>query len=223
MEIRYQQLRFEDRIQIACLQSQGVTIRQIAAALDRAPSTVAREIKRNRTIQSGYLPVAAQDKTKARRWTGSMLDRKESLRNLVLKGLKSRWSPEQIVGRLETETGKRLISHETIYRFIYAQITRTNDYSWRLYLPRAKARRGYRGHKGGSPANFIKDRVSIHQRPPEADNRQAIGHWEADYVLFSKYWTCPQLIPYPVLIHADNRSNLTGEVPPIAECLRRVL
>jgi transposase, IS30 family len=187
MESRYQQLGLEDRIKIACLQSQGRSIRQIAATLDRAPSTVSREIRRNRTSQSGYLPVAAQDKTKARRWTGSMLDRKESLRDRVLSGLKSRWSPEQIVGRLEAETGERLISHETIYRFIYAQITRTNDYAWRLYLPRAKAKRGYRGHKGGSPANFIKDRVSIHIRPSEADNRKATGHWEADYVLFSKY------------------------------------
>ena len=139
MESKYQQLSLEDRIQIASLQSQGRTIRQIATALDRSPSTISREIKRNLTSQSGYLPVAAQDKTKARRWTGSMLDRKKPLRQLVLEGLKSRWSPEQIVGRLKAETGKRLISHETIYRFIYAQITRTNNYAWRLYLPRTKA------------------------------------------------------------------------------------
>ncbi len=59
------------------------------------------------------------------------------------------------------ESGKRLISHETIYRFIYAQLTRTNEMDWRHYLPRAKFKRGRRGHKGASPANFIKDRVSI--------------------------------------------------------------
>ena len=184
---KYKQLGLEDRIQIARLQGQGCSIQKIASTLDRAPSTISREIDRNLTSQSGYLPAAAQDKTKARRWTGSKLDRNDTLRDLVLSGLKSRWSPEQIVGRIIVETGKRLISHETIYRFIYAQMTRTSDYAWRLYLPRAKAKRGYRGHKGGSPANFIKDRVSIHLRPREADDRQALGHWEADYVLFSKY------------------------------------
>jgi transposase, IS30 family len=183
----YQQLCLEDRIAIAVLYAQGLSIRQIATALDRSPSTISREIKRNVTAQSGYQPGAAQDKTKARRWTGSMLDRSEPLRLLILSRLKARWSPEQIAGRIVAETGQRLISHETIYRFIYAQLTRTNQSAWRFYLPRAKAKRGLRGQKGGSPANFIKDRVSIHQRPPEADNRQAIGHWEADYVLFSKY------------------------------------
>ena len=83
------------------------------------------------------------------------------------------------------EHGSTMISHETIYRFIYAQITRHNDFSWRNYLPRAKARRGWRGHKGGSPANFIQNRVSITCRPPEADNRSNPGHWEADLMLFA--------------------------------------
>ena len=43
------------------------------------------------------------------------------------------------------------------------------------------------------------------------------------FVNCQTWWTCPQLIPHPVLNHADNRSNLTGDVPPIAECLRQVL
>ena len=73
------------------------------------------------------------------------------------------------------DTGAPVISHETIYRFIYAQLTRTNDSTWRNYLPRAKTRRGYRGHKGGSPANFIKDRVSIHHRPQDAEDRSALA------------------------------------------------
>jgi hypothetical protein len=46
---------------------------------------------------------------------------------------------------------------------------------------------------------------------------------EIDLAGIEADWTCPQLIPHPVLIQADNRSNLTGNVPPIAECLRRVL
>ena len=187
MGTRYQQLSLEDRCTIARLHAQGGSLRQIAASVDCAPSTVSRELKRNISRQKGYLPAYAEEQAKARRWKGSKLDRSPELREEVLKRLACRWSPEQIAGRMVMETGAASISHETIYRFIYAQIARTNDFSWRRYLPRAKARRGYRGHKGGSPAGFIKDRVSIHQRPYAAEDRSAPGNWEADCMLFSKY------------------------------------
>ena len=49
------------------------------------------------------------------------------------------------------DAGTTVISHESIYRFIYAQIARKNDYSWRHYLPRAKAKRGWRGAKEEAP------------------------------------------------------------------------
>jgi transposase, IS30 family len=187
MGTRYQQLSLEDRCTIARLHAEGRALRQIAAALDRAPSTVSREINRNITRQTGYRPAYAEDQTRARRWKGARLDRLPELRERVLDRLRDGWSPEQIAGRLALETGASVISHETIYRFIYAQLTRTNDSTWRNYLPRAKTRRGYRGHKGGSPANFIKDRVSIAQRPADAEDRSNTGHWEADFILFSKY------------------------------------
>ena len=187
MGTRYQQLSLEDRCEIARLHAQGSSLRQIAAALDRAPSTVSRELKRNITRQTGYRPAYAEEQSQARRWKGARLDRFPELRDSVLGRLRDGWSPEQIAGRLAVETGAPVISHESIYRFIYAQIARTNNFSWRHYLPRAKARRGYRGHKGGSPARFIKDRVSIAQRPQEAEDRSTPGHWEADLMLFSKY------------------------------------
>ncbi len=85
------------------------------------------------------------------------------------------------------ESGKRVISHESIYRFIYGQIARKKDYSWRHYLPRAKSKRGWRGRKGGSPAAFIFLRRPVAQRPQEASDRRTPGHWEADLMLFSRY------------------------------------
>ena len=80
-----------------------------------------------------------------------------------------------------------VISHETIYRFIAAQIARTKDYAWRLYLPRAKSRRGWRGKKGGSSVERIAQRVSIDMRPAQVEARKQPGHWEADLMLFSRY------------------------------------
>ena len=187
MGTRYQQLSLEDRCEIARLHGEGCSLRQIASALDRAPSSVSRELKRNITRQTGYRPAYADTQAKARRWKGSKLDRSPSLRDEVLKRLAAKCSPEQIAGRMALEAGSSVISHETIYRFIYAQIARFNNFAWRHYLPRAKAKRGYRGHKGGSPASFIKDRVSIAQRPQDAEDRSNPGHWEADLMLFSKY------------------------------------
>ena len=63
MGTKYTQLSIEDRCRIAGLQEQGRSIRQIAAALDRAPSTIAREIGRNRGNEVGYKPSYAQEQT----------------------------------------------------------------------------------------------------------------------------------------------------------------
>jgi transposase, IS30 family len=184
---KYGQLSLEDRCTISRLQVEGRSIRQIAAALDRAPSTIAREIRRNRGREVGYKPGYAEQQARARRWSGSRLEREPDLRRVVLERLARGWSPEQVAGRLSREQGRKMISYESIYRFIYAQIARTKDYSWRLYLPRAKSKRGFRGRRGGSAATFIEGRVSVAERPPDAEGRMTAGHWEADLILFAKY------------------------------------
>ena len=187
MAEHYPHLSLEDRCAIARLHEAGQSHRQIAAALDRSPSTVSRELNRNRGTTVGYKPAYAQEQSRARRWSGSRLERDDALRTLVLGCLKRGWSPEQIAGRLRQQKAATTVSHETIYRFIYAQIRRTQNYDWRHYLPRAKFKRGYRGRKGGSPVQHIKDRVSIEKRPLFINARRQPGHWEADYMLFSRY------------------------------------
>jgi IS30 family transposase len=183
----YQQLSLEDRCEIARLSANSSSIRQIAAALDRPPSTISRELNRNRGAQLGYKPSYAQQQTRARRWKGSRLERDEALRAAVMERLASGWSPEQIAGRLERDQGRKVISYESIYRFIYAQLARTKDYRWRRYLPRGKSKRGCRGRKGGGSQNFIEGRVSLAERPIEASDRNTCGHWEADLMMFAKY------------------------------------
>jgi transposase, IS30 family len=177
----------EERSSIARLHQEGQSVRQIATVVDRSPSTIAREIKRNSSLQQGYSLGYAQEQARARRWSGSKLERDEALRVKVLSKLALGWSPEQVAGYLRTCVKPIRISHETIYRFIYAQIKRTNDYRWRRYLPRAKSKRGWRGRKGGSSVKTIQDRISIHQRPPEIETRKTVGHWEADLMLFAAY------------------------------------
>ena len=72
---KYNQITDEERCEIAQLRASGLSIRQVAAALDRSPSTVAREMKRNSSQNGQYRPVYADQQSRARRWTGSKLDR----------------------------------------------------------------------------------------------------------------------------------------------------
>lgn len=181
---RYDQLGLEERCKVAELHQTGRSIRQIAAALDRAPSSISRELKRNRGKQVGYKPAYAQEQAAARRWKGSRLERNAELRDLVLDRLRCGWSPEQIAGRLTEMKAETRISHESIYRFIYDQVRRTNDGSWRHYLPRARGKRWHRRRSGRSVDELIKDRVPIALRPAEVERRRTFGHWEADLMLF---------------------------------------
>jgi IS30 family transposase len=105
------------------------------------------------------------------------------LREEILNRLGEGWSPEQIAGRLAHQAGDQVISRETIYRFVYAQLKQTNERRWRLYLPRSKYKRGRRNKGGGWPR--IADRCSIHDRPRDIATRQVPGHWEVDGILFS--------------------------------------
>ena len=96
MGTHYNQLTLDERCDIAGLRRAGQSIRQIAAALDRAPSSISRELKRNGASQpvgerrpagsqpAGYRPAFAHQQARARRWSGSRLDR-----DPVLRGVRS--------------------------------------------------------------------------------------------------------------------------------------
>jgi hypothetical protein len=77
----YRHLGLEERCQVAELHQAGQSIQQIAAALDRSPSSISRELKRNRGVQVGYKPTYAQERAAARRWKGSRLERNAELRD----------------------------------------------------------------------------------------------------------------------------------------------
>jgi IS30 family transposase len=151
MGTKYDQLSLEERCEVARLHGTGCSIRQIAAALDRSASSISRELKRNRGQQIGYKPVYAQECAQARRWKGSKLERNTILREEVLTCLRKGWSPEQACGWIERQHGCKLISPETIYRFIHDQIARHKDYSWLTICRAAKASAAGAGAKAVVP------------------------------------------------------------------------
>jgi len=222
---RYKHLSLEERCEIARLRANGASVGQIAAALDRPPSTISRELNRNGGREVGYKPSYAHEQAKARRWVGARLERDPTLRCTVLDRLAGGWSPEQVAGRLAREAGHKVISYESIYRFIYAQITRTKDYSWRYYLPRRKSKRGFRGGHRRSSASFIKGRISIAKRPAAAAGRKTHGHWEADLMMFSKYGqavlTVHERKSKSRIVLASRRPNKAAR--PIAQRIAKLL
>lgn len=189
MGINYEQLSAGERTAIGRMHASGQSQRQIAAALGRSPSTISRELARNsratkRWPAGRYDPARAAELTqrRRRRGRGHKLARQPALRDHVRDRLAMGWSPEQIAGRLTRENGRTVISHESIYRFIYHRVGQ-KDY-WNRLLPRRKHRRGRYGMRGGGYACYIQKRVPISCRSKAADQRAQAGHWEGDLMAF---------------------------------------
>lgn len=186
----YQQLGLRERIEIEIWHRQGRSTQAIARHLGRSPSTISRELRRNakRTKQwcGPYDGERAHGLAQRRRWRDARfkLARQPDLRNQVRDQLAMGRSPEQIAGRLAREQGGTVISHESIYRFVYYRSAQ-KDY-WHKLLPRRKNRRGRLGMRGGSPASLMQRRRPLDQRPLEAQDRCVPGHWEADLMAFSR-------------------------------------
>ena len=175
----YTQLTFEERCEVARLLAAGTSQRKIATALGRAPSTITREVNRNGSQTAGYEPRYADDQAWARCWRGSKLERDDALREVVLGYLRAGWSPEQVAGYLAREAGAPVISHETIYRFIYAQQARTKDGNWRQYLPRAKSKRAGAGAKAAVRPRSLPSAVPWQNGPKRRQTAKppATGRW----------------------------------------------
>src|SRR5258708_16041159 len=115
----YDHFTLDERCTMAQLRQAGQSLRQIAATLDRSPSSVSRELKRNHGAHVGYKPDYAQEQATARRWTGSRLERNAAeLRGLVLGGLQRGWSPEQLPASLHHPNTPPTITPQTTSPFI---------------------------------------------------------------------------------------------------------
>src|SRR5882672_6823169 len=108
----FSQFSLEDRCEIARRRQAGESLRQIAAAVGSAASSVSRELKRN-SGAGDYKPVYAAEQAQGRRWRGCRMLRDTALQTAVLEPLGWGWSPEQVSAAL-AQSGTR-ISHETIY------------------------------------------------------------------------------------------------------------
>ena len=182
MGIHYKQIDLEERCQLRGMIEQGFSITKIAHHLGRDRRTIQRELSRNSTAKGEYKPDTASRFSWARRLRGSRCQRCSQLHETVTSSLAMGWTPQQISGWLQHKHGVAVISHETIYRYIYSPHGRQLKLS--RYLPHHHAKRGYRRRKGERRIP-IPDRVPIDHRPQEANDRSQLGHWEGDLVHFT--------------------------------------
>jgi len=180
---KYTHLTTQERLTIYQEIQEGRSLASIARDLGRNKSTLSRELSRNGT-GLGYLPDLAQRRYRQRRRACRPKPKlgERALRRYVVLSLERGWSPEVIAGRLNRDHGEPLVSHETIYRFIYLSPLGRQEKLWE-YLRRGKKHRTQR-HGRQAQKTLIPNRVFIDQRPVEAQERSQTGHWETDSLLY---------------------------------------
>lgn len=175
----YRHLTQEERYQIYAYRKAGFSIGRTAAELGRWPSTISRELRRNRG-RRGYRPLKAHRlaRQRARESRTRVRIRDHQWRGIAAL-LKLEWSPDQIARRARLE-GTLRISYEWIYRFVAANKIEGGQL-WRQLRHAGLRRRRY--HKGRKRKPVIRFRVGIEQRPAAVESRDELGHWEGDTIV----------------------------------------
>lgn len=174
-------LTVEQRYAIFAMTQKAYTQKDIAEAIGVSKSTIGRELKRNCDKRSGrYVMDLAQRKADERKHNKFHYQRfTEPMKRKVKKLLKADLSPEQITGRCKLE-GKEMVSHETIYQWIWAD-KRTGGELYKL-LRRQGRKYAKRGSKNAG-RGFIPNRVDIEQRPNIVEQKERFGDLEIDTII----------------------------------------
>jgi transposase, IS30 family len=179
----------DERYEIARLREVGASVREIARQVERAPSTVSRELRRHGTAAGRDQPERAHSRAVAarRRPQPTKLQRHPRLAEQVQSMLDDRLSPQEVAGRLPllfADDESMRISHEAIYQAIYI---RGRGELRRVLKADLRSRRTVRRRQGSSRAGIggaiAADAPSIHDRPADIEDRLVPGHWEGDLVI----------------------------------------
>lgn len=182
----------DERIAIADLRHAGLSVRQVAVRLGRAPSTISRELRRNGN-GGDYRPFEAHRRAKARRARQHRrrIEASGELRQLVSELLAQRWSPEQISRHLRLRfpaDGAMRLCHESIYQAIYqpgSPLTRPSPLAPHHRSPLRTGRDHRRAHQRAQQRRprFEQPMLTIRQRPFDPQDRSQAGHWEGDLII----------------------------------------
>ncbi|HIG44321.1 MAG: IS30 family transposase [bacterium] len=163
------------------------SMRQIAAELNRSPSTISREVNKNGGV-ARYRAATADARAweRARRPKLCALALNGRLRFIVAAKLSQEWSPEQISGWLSVtypDNESLRVSHETIYKSLFVQSRGVLKRELQAHLRTQRVFRQSRtNNTRGNARGGIIDAISIADRPPEIEDRAVPGHWEGDLI-----------------------------------------
>lgn len=196
-EISTRFLTQDERIEIADLHRAGVSIRQIALEVGRAPSTISRELRRNASGGGvggqGYRPFEAHRLATGRRARQHRrrIEKNPVLMDLIGELLEQRWSPQQVSLQLRQrfpEDPTMRLSHESIYQALYqpgSLLMRPSKLAPHRRSPLRTGRdhRRAQQHDARRRPRFEQPMLTIHQRPFQPDDRSEPGHWEGDLII----------------------------------------
>lgn len=166
-------------------------VRKIARHLQRNHGVIVREIQRNKKPDGVYSALYATEQAVKRRVRrGNVkrkLDKNLELQDWVLFCLMQKaWAPDVIAGHLKIYPPPHLkgvtISPEAIYGWL--QEGAGNKLGYWQYLPTKRQRRRKKGSRTKHGIMRIPDRISIHERAHDIAQRQVLGHWESDSIIY---------------------------------------
>lgn len=168
-----------ERFELSILLKKGYSLRAVAEAMGRSPSSVSRELKRN-SVNGVYDSRKAHHKAYVRRkyskYQGMKIRDHPELERYIKEKLPLGWSPERIAGRWKRENGNLAsLSPQAIYRWLYSQYGQY--YCAYLKYKRYRRRKRLRIKQ---KREIIKNRVFIEHRPLVINARLRYGDFEAD-------------------------------------------
>ena len=179
-------LSVQEREEISRGLAAGQSLRAIAAALGRSPSTISREVTGNGGRRRYRATVADQAAwARSTRPKTCKLATNQVLAGIVTEKLQRRWSPQQIAGWLKLtypdDPGMH-VSHESIYRTLFVQLRGALRKELTAYLRTGRVIRRSHGMRLPDGRGARPGIVNISERPAEAEDRAVPGHWEGDLV-----------------------------------------
>lgn len=177
-KISYTHITQTERQQIEILIKAGHKQSAIAILIGRDKSSISRELNRNRG-QRGYRSKQAHSQAQERMRACENGPRVgASTWEVVEAKLKETWSPQQISGYLLVNNQPG-VSHESIYRHIYADKRKGGALHLTLRCQKERKKR----HTGRARRGVIANQISIDLRPAVVAERARFGDWEADLVI----------------------------------------
>jgi IS30 family transposase len=177
----YHHLDRDQRCQLDALKKRGDSLPAIAQALGVHPSSVCRELRRNKGRQ-GYRHKQANENAQRRRIKACRAKKKMTpeMVAIIEEKLRLQWSPVQISGWLKKNGYAKAVSHETIYRHIW-QDKRSGGSLYKEL--RHHGKKYNKRSKGTAGRGCIPNRIDIKERPPIVEKKSRLGDWELDTII----------------------------------------